>query len=646
VPGATSALDRLIRDCLVKDRDERRQTMHDVVLELRYIKETGGASPAPADAEAPPARSARLAWIVAALALVAGAAGLAIPRMGRVAPETIQASLLAPEHQRFNFRDGLIEISPDGRHVAFVANDESGKRSLWVRSFAEAEARKLPGTEDAYFPFWSPDNASLAFFAQGKLRKVEIRGGPATNVCAAGNEPRGGSWSNDGTILFSPDWSVPLMSVTASGKPQEATRFDPARQETSHRWPSFLPDGRHFLFYVVGGGDPARNPSTGIYVGSLDSPEVTFLLGAQSRASFVDGSLYYVEEGALMMRPFDPDRLRFEGDPVVVAPQVTQQAQALWGGGLFSVSEGSTLAYVSGFAEGMPTATLTWLDRTGKQIGTVGEPGQYASPRLSHDGKRLAVTSGDPGDILLFDLERQVSARFTFDEGNDGTPIWSPDDADIVFQSARESRGDLFHRVASGVEADALLYDAQTFSTPTDWSPDGKWIVFEMLTPGRGYDLWRYSVADKTAQTFIDGPSTESFGRFSPDGRWIAYYSSDSDRAEVYVRPFPTGSGKWQVSRDGGDYPSWRGDGKEIYFMQRDGRLMAAPVSSGNSFQVGAPVQLFQIESLADTGQARYDVAPDGSRFLFLIPVEGVKASAASITLVHNWKQRLAASTR
>jgi len=648
VPGATSALDRLIRDCLAKDRDERRQTMHDVVLDLRFIQELG---PTPAAVEAAAAtrpRSATAAWAVAAIAVLAGAAGIAIPRLNRAVPDVVQASLLAPEGQRFDFLYGLLEMSPDGKHVAFITTEGTGSRALWVRSLADREARMLPGTEGALFPFWSPDSRSLAFFAGGKLRKVEIRGGPATIVCASGAEPRGGAWSPDGTIVFSPDWSQPLMKVPASGgEPQEATRLDSGRQESSHRWPWFLPDGRHYLLYVVASADPGRSPNTGIYVGSVDSNEVTFLFGTQSRAAYVDGKLFYVEEGTLLMRPFDPGRLQFTGEPVPVALKVTQQASSLWGGALFSVSAGNALTYVSGFAEGTAISQMTWLDRTGKPLGTLGEPGPYNGPRLSHDGKRLAVSVGDPGDIFLFDVERQLSTRFTFDPGTDGAPIWSPDDRDIAFQSAREipgglnSRGDLFHRVASGIEADALLVDAQDFSTPDDWSPDGKTILLDMLSAKGSYDLWRYSLADKTMVPFLAEPHAEADARFSPDGRWVAYYSSESGRAEVYVRPFPSGSGKWQVSRNGGQTPRWRADGKELFFAQPGGTLMAAPVStSGSGFEVGTPATLFRAETIESSG-GLYDAAPDGSRFLCLLRAQGSKNQAASISFVQNWKLAL-----
>jgi serine/threonine-protein kinase len=266
---------------------------------------------------------------------------------------------------------------------------------------------------------------------------------------------------------------------------------------------------------------------------------------------------------------------------------------------------------------------------------------------VSHDGKRLAITQGDPGDIVLFDIARQLSTRFTFDEANDSNAIWSPDDQEIVFQSARQtgggstSRRALFHRVASGVEADAVFVDTKTFSTPSDWSPDGMSVLFDTLTPKGSYDLWRYSLADKTSAPFLAEPAAEAGARFSPDGRWVVYYSAESGRPEVYVRPFPSGSGKWQVSRNGGVVASWRGDGREIFFVQPGGTLMAAPVStSGTGFEVGSPSALFKAD-LVDSADPTYDPAPDGNRFLCLIREAGPRKLAASITIVQNWEQTL-----
>jgi Tol biopolymer transport system component len=639
------ALDRLVRTCLVKDRERRRQSMHDILLDLQGIAEAG-----------PPARAAaagrgrlreRLAWAAAALGILAGAAGIAMPLLRETEASVVRTTILPPEGSRFDFGSGLLEVSPDGRHVAFVGPNAERKPMLWVRGLDSLEARALPGTEGAKFPFWSPDSRSIGFFANSKLRKISLTGGPPLTLCDAGSSPRGAAWSSAGTILFSPEWSDPLYQVPdAGGTAEPVTTLDPAHQDVSHRWPAFLPDGRRFLFYAVSSTSPALSEFSGLYLGSLGSAAVRPVVGARSRVAYADGHLLFMQEGTLMARPFDPGSAEFTGEPVALVEGVTQEANALWGGSLFSASAAGVLAYVSGPSRSAPTLRVVWLDRRGSEIGSIGEPDLYKNPRLSHDGKRLAVCIGDPGDLWQIDLARGAPTRFTFDPADDNSPVWSPDDRRIVFETSRTlpgepfSPGDLYQRVSSGVEDDRALLLTERYSTPSDWSPDGRFVLFMSLAPQSGYDLWVYDLEEAKQSPFLQTSETEEFARFSPDGRWVAYGSAESGTDEIYVRPFPGPGGKWQVSSQGGRRPVWGADGEELFYLTPDGTLMAVPVHSGDGFQAGVPAPLFTV-ALAETNDSLYDVAPGGDRFLFLVPAAETDEAPRVITLVQNWTAAL-----
>jgi Tol biopolymer transport system component len=606
---------------------------------------------------APP--NPRGAWLAGAAGLVLGAAALyavlsATGPGARVVSPTW--SNLAPAETRVSF-SRFLEISPDGRRVVFVGPAvEDGEDVLWVRELASEQSRALVGTEGAQQPFWSPDSRSIGYFARRKLRRVDATGGVSQALADAGNAPRGGSWGEDGTILYVPDWSEAVHRVTETGgAPEIVSRINEERLELSHRWPHLLPDGKHFLYFVVSTypelnpENPSEADQSGLYVSSLEGGEPKLLQTARSRVVYRDGSLLYVDDGILMARPFDVRSRSFTGDPVTLASGVTQSVDALWGGSLFSVSEEGTLLFVRGARERRPISRLVWRDRDGAALAEVGQPQSFNAVRLSHDGTRAATSIGDPGDIWLYDLVRGNSTRFTFDPGNDGNPVWSPDDTYVLFESSRVipgrafSPGSLFRKAVTGAEPEEHLTSVD-FLGPTlfttDWSPDGKHVAVLGANQGTGSDLLIYSMETGEFITFLQTEDTEQAGRFSPDGRWLAYESDESGDYEVYVRAFPGPGGKWQVSTEGGGRPVWRADGKELFYITKDQRqLMSVAVEIGEVFRHDTPKPMFDFDGwLAEDGRSTYDVTPDGSRFLTLEPLEDAEDDGAVITLVQGWR--------
>ena len=569
---------------------------------------------------------------------------------------TTWSSITAPNGNQFRFRS-LLEISPNGRHLAFIAPnpDQKADRALWIRDLDSNRARPIAGTAGAEQPFWSPDSKFVAFFADRELRKVAVDGGVPTKLCAIGSESRGGSWSRDGTILFVPDWSVPIYRVPETGgTPEQVTTLSTERLELSHRWPHFLPDGKHFLFYAVS-TYPEINPEnpsdidqSGLFIGSLDGMEPRLLQSPRSRARYIDGNLLYVDDGILMARPFDPEALEFKGEPIPLVEDVTQSVGALWGAALFSVSDEGTMTLVSGAAESRTPSNLVWFDRKGNEVGRVGEAAVHGGIRLSYDGKRLAYFIDDPGDVWIQDLAREVPTRFTFDQGNDSGPIWSPDDKTIVFASSRVISGkrfavaNLMARATSGLEPVEHLVSPEWDVAVRDWSPDGSVILVRVARPGTGTDLMLYRVEDKTLTPLLETEYNETSGRFSPDGKWIAYESDESGIPEIYVRSFPGTGGLWQISKGGGEYPVWRRDGKELFYLDSDSNMTAVPIDTTDGFTAGTPVKLFPTRlTLFDRFLYSYDISADGERFLVMEPVDKVGDADVSVMLVQGWERLL-----
>ena len=637
------ALDRVVRKCLAKNPDDRWQTARDLASELEWIAEAGalpGPEKAAADAKAVPARRRireRLAWPVATAAIMV-ALFLAVAYFRRALPETrpIRFFISPPEKTTLA---GSIAVSPDGKQLAFVTTSPGGSTSLWVRPFESLDAGALPGTEGAMHPFWSPDNRFLGFFAEGKLKKIRVEGGPPQTLCEV-FDARGGTWSRDGVIVLSPNPGDRLYRIAETGgAPTPVTTLDPSRQENSHQWPHFLPDGRHFLYLVWSGQADAR----GIYIGSLDSKETKRLLGtdwgvAYARGPSERGYLFFLRGKTLMGQAFDAKEGRIRGEPFPVAEQVWYD-ETVPGLASFSVSENGVLAYRSG---GIRTRQLVWFDRAGRPLGSVGPPGAYRDPWLSPDEKRMALARIDPQtgtqDIWLFELSRGVTSRFTFHPSDDATPLWSPDGSRIIFSSSRDGAPNLYQKVSSGAGSEEALLKSDVSKYPTGWSGNGRYIVYANWDPKTKWDLWVLPMFGEQKQKSYLQTEFDTFqAQFSPDGRWIAYASNESNpRYEVYVQPFPLSSGKWQISSNGGAQPSWRRDGKELFYLAPDRRLMAVEVKTGSTFEPGTPKALFQtqVTGLVDA-RNHYVVSGDGQRFLVNTIVQ--EASSSPITVVVNW---------
>jgi Tol biopolymer transport system component len=637
-PLTPPALDRVVAACLVKDPDERWQGARDLLKELKWIQKAGSREEGwPVGPRG--VRRERAAWAVAAMAV--GVLGLYFWRDStREPPRTVQAALLPPANATFDFfYGGVPALSPDGRRIAFVARSEDGRNRLWVRPLDGSTGQVLPGTEGVNHPFWSADSRALGFFADGRLKRIDASGGPAQTLCDA-SAGRGGTWSRDGMIVFSGQTNRGLSKIAATGgAPSPVTELDAARHETSHRWPSFLPDGRHFLYTAL--GSPSAAAVDAVFVGVLGSNKTERIVDVRSNARYAPpGYLLFASEGALVAQPFDATRQKLTGDAIPLADQVFQTFSPL-ADLAFSVSENGLLAYQAGVL--LEPSQFVWFDRTGKQSETRIPAGLIHSPRLSHDGRRVAYRLEDRagrGDLWIFDLGRQVASRFTFDRADDFDPLWSPDDARIVFSSNRSGGGDLYLKAASGAGAEELLLPSPFRKGASDWSRDGKLVLFHETGASTRYDLWSVSPADRKATVVLQTEFSESNAQISPDGRWVAYNSDESGRPEVYVQPFPGPGPKSRISREGGSWPRWRGDGKELFFVLDDRAIMAVDVKTSDTFSAGEPRRLFGARLKRSAPIARnYEVTPDGQRFL--VNVTSSNETVPTITLVQNWTTAL-----
>jgi Tol biopolymer transport system component len=623
-----SRVRQVVRVCLQKDPRQRAQAIGDMRLALEGAFET--ATPHTAAA---PARTQWL-WPAVAVAAVLLAAISAIPAM-RYLRETAASETRLQVVTPLSPAPTEFALSPDGRRIVFVASGD-GTQRLWLRDLDKTDAQPMMGTDGADFPFWSGDGRSIGYFASGKLFRIEAAGG-LPQVVANASAGRGGAWNASGTIIFAPS-NGPLLRVAASGgDPVAVTRLDSARQ-TSHRFPQFLPDGRHFLFYVQGTAEAA-----GIYLASLDGPDG--LNGGEPKrlAASSTGGAYlspdrviFVKEGALVAQRLDVAGGVLTGDPLTISDQVAFVGGTNQGG--FSVSADGRIAYRATTAP----SQLSWFDRMGKALGVATEPdSSLASPELSPDGRRVAVQRKvqNNTDIWLRDLARSSFTRFTVHPAGEQMPVWSPEGSRIVFESNRAGAGNLYVKASNGVGAEELLLETPNNKAAQSWSKDGRFLLYVEVDPKTGNDLWVLDLMgnDRKPRAVANSASDERMGQFSPDGRWVAYATNESGRFEIVVQPFPEPANKWQVSTNGGSQPRWRADSKELYFLAPDGKLMATPVTaSGPRFEAGSPAPLFPTR-LAGTPtifSAEYAVAADG-RFLINQPVEDF--SAAAITIIQNW---------
>ena len=628
-PLAPPALERIVKKCLAKDPDERWQSASDLASELEWIAEGGSSAlmPAPAIVHQ---RRVRKFWVTgtAAVAVVALLAILYV----LYAPHPsspIRAYIPPPEGTSFVFLGdgaGPLVLSPDGKTLAFVAATSSGAPMLYVRPLDSLQARALAGTEHAWAPFWAPDGGMLGFFSDGKLKTIDIKSGGAVSVCDAPNS-RGGSWAKDGTIIFAPDFRTGIYRVPAAGGTAvQVTQMDEAKY-TSHRWPFFLPDGKHFLYLAMNHQTPQSN---GIYFSSIDGKENRFLLHAVTNAQYASGYLLFLRNGQLQAQAFQPSNGTLSGEPQQVAAGVTEDGETQRG--IFSASANGFLAYSGG---AVAQSQLAWYDRSGKQLAFIGDKfaglaGDQGEVTLSPKGDRAAFSiQGSVPDVWVMDLAQGVRSRLTFGPVSNGHPVWSPDGKWIAYDTMTKHGTVICRRPADGGAEEQVLSDPKGDVNLDDWSADGKYLIYEQD------GTWALPMNGTTAgdqkpfQVITPGDSDINYPQPSPNGRWMAYQSNESGRLEVYVVPFGKGQGKWQVSNGGGIWPRWRRDGKEIFYSTLDGVLTAAPANDmSGQLQVGGAHALFRLPASA------YDVSPDGQKFLLNVVGD---QNSKPITLVTNW---------
>ncbi|MGB7220208.1 MAG: protein kinase [Vicinamibacterales bacterium] len=641
-----SLLARIVERCLEKSPAARFHSTQDLAFalasSLQLDSDAGtlvGSGPA---AIAAPTRGLR--WAVAAAALLLATIGLVgamLLRNPEVPQEVVR--LTVPPPKDVGPVALTLRLSPDGSRLLFPATTTTdGVRRLWVRPLNMLDAFAIAGTEDATYPFWAPDGRSIGFFADGKLKRIDPVNGVATPLCDAAQEA-GGTWSADGTILFSSGGRLHRVSANG-GTPVALELTDDGRPRTTLAHPLFLPDGRHFLYLDAGTGavgEPA------LYAGLLDADgrlttDRTLIVHADSGAAYSQGYLFYQRGSTLVAQAFDVTRMALSGDPVPIVDQI-QTAQAP-PGGAFTVSD-RVLAYRTGIAARGISSQLTWFDRSGKPAGTVGEPADYGDVEISPSGSRVAVSVLDPPDgrdIQIFDLARGLPTRFTSDRTDDLAAVWSPDESRIVFSSRRKGHLDLYAKASSGAGAEEPIEVDSFDKFPLGWSPDNKYLLFStgsVTQVGNQGDLWVRAWSDGKKTPLLQTEYSEFPGRFSPDGRWIAYRSNESGRSEVYVVSFPALDRKVRISTTGGNLPRWRRDGQEIFYLAPDNTMTAVPVTiRANDVSVGAAQALFDVRPRGGQRYS-YDVSRDGQRFLVAVLTE--QPAVAPLTIVINWQAEL-----
>jgi serine/threonine protein kinase len=634
------AVDKIVRRCLEKNREQRFHSARDLGYALEAVASSTSDSNQTAVAQA--LDTTTLAkrgdwreriWMIATgiLAVALLALGLVWLRRAEPASQTVRFSLFAPE--RTSFVEPSFALSPDGQQLAFSATDAAEKTLLYLRPLNSLAAQPLPGTEGAMLPFWSPDSRSIGFFSDGKLKRVEASGGLPQTLCEA-SFTVGGAWNRKGDIIMAPTSDGVLYRVPATGGvPTALTALDESRGERSHWMPQFLPDGEHFLFYAAA----KQAGQSGLCVGSLSEKATRLVLSTDRSAMYTAGYLLFVKNGSLMGQAFDPAALKLVGEPFLMVEQLKTTAYVL---PHLSVAENGTLVFQSG---GTQQPQLIWFDRSGKQLGTVGELADYSNPCLAPDGGRLAIGIRDSKttkrDIWLFDLSRGVKSRFSFDPADDLNPVWSKDGSRIFFTSDRKGQRDIFQKRVNAAQEEELVYTSPEIKNVCDMSPDGRLLIYNTnptaSTTTTRNDLWLLPLeGESTPRPFLKTEFTEDQAVISPDGRWVAYRSDETGRDEIYVTGFPQLSGKWQVSVDGGAEPQWRRDGKELFFTDAGRKLMAAEVKTGSGpFETRVPTLLFETQLPTVPSRNRFVVTGDGQRFLVISWL----TAHVPINVVLNW---------
>jgi Tol biopolymer transport system component len=649
LPLGTPVLIRsLIARCLRKDPAQR---LHDIADGRFQIEEVLNDPVGPA-AVVVPARKhrERAAWIAAVLVLGTAVFFAARPSITSSSGGLITFPVFPPERTVFSAAINTtvnvpsFALSPDGHALAFSAEAPGARPTLWLRSMDQMGARQLAGTEDAEDPIWSPDSRWIGFFADGKLKKIAAAGGPVQVIVQASTDFRGGSWGPDDTILFG-SGREPILSVSAAGGPTTpVTAIDASRQEGTHRTPQVLPDGHHFLYSIFGG----RTDQNGVYAGSLDGKTKRLLIHGYTSAIYAPpGYLLFVDGDTLLGQAFDAEHLELKGQPFLVAEHVGRTTAFM---SAISASRTGTIAYAGILSQ---NSRLAWIDREGNPLGSTGTPeGDYADFRLSPDETHLAASLVDPRtnalDIWLTDLARSSTSRLASGGLVTASALWSPDGTQLTFRSNRKGFIEFYQRSTAGGGNDRLVLSLEAIRAaqipsnnlvPTDWSPDGRQIMFSVPAPAFGNDLWLLPLGEEGKPAkFIASPAEEMHGNFSPDGRLVAYTSNESGKFEVYVETVPRSDRKWTVSTSGGYEPRWRTDGREIYYLAEDRKLMAVSVGAGPSFGIPKPLFQTRVPAGVNPNRTHYVPSRDGQRFLVNMALD---APISPITVVVNWTATL-----
>ncbi len=633
---------RLLERCLEKNPKKRLRDIGDADLLLENAPES--TAPAPSAA---PSMSTKIAWGAAALFLVTAAAliFLLLHQKPPAAAAPVRFDLATPENGTIS----AMALSPDGSELALIVQGNDGQPAIWIRSLDSVDARKLAGTDGAGAFTWSPDSTYLAFSLAGKVDKIDVSGGTPETICSFSGTLNGLAWNKQNVIILGMRGGINRVSASG-GELTQLTQLDPKREDLGQGGPVFLPDGQHFIYL-----DVANPVSAGLYVGSIDlKPEQQQshrLLESSATPQFAPAlgdlpdSILFLRGDTLMARPFDTKTLQFTGDAIRVADSVGTNGAFV---GMFTVSDNGILATSTG---GSGDRQLTWYDRSGKMLSRVGDPARRDEMRLSPDGTRVAegrVDAQGTWAVWVMDLAKGTSSRFTFETSGAGNAIWSPDGSQIIYTAGGGQSADLYRRASNGATKEEVLFHSEIAMSPLDWSPDGHTLLYGVRPKDTGFDIWELPDADgpvgaeRKAVPYLATPFNELQAKFSPDGKWVAYASNESGAVEIYVRPFPASSGgKWLVSNGGGAEPSWRTDGKELFYIAPSGALMAADVKAGgSSFEVGAPKALFHTQILGGLGSGpasawRYAVSKDGQKFLINSAVE--QSASVPVTVVTNW---------
>jgi len=626
LPGTTPAHVRtLLQRCF--EKDPRKRLPHIAIVGFELDRPASDVSPSAT--AAPRSRALVIAGAILAVAVAAAGAGFVAASYRQAAPaaQVIRSLVAVPDTTPAPLAQSSIAVSPDGRRLAFAYPDANGRSMLWVRGLDSLDAQPLAGTEDAQMPFWSPDGRYLAFRAgpDSQLKRVDVTSGGVITLVDGGGAP--GDWSPDGTILF--PYKGGIYRVPAEGGKPVAV---PGKTQY---YPSFLPDGRHYL----------HTNGRKVYLGSLDSADHPVLIEGAGNAIYADRHIFFTRETTLYAQPFDPQRLSLSGSPVVVAERIRVNTGN--GAGTFSVSPGGVLAYVTNRTT---TSRLTWFDRAGREVGTVGEPGVFWNVHLSRDGRWAAGSLGPSEDaraVWLYDVSRGIRTRVTRDDADDTDPAVSPDGSLVVFSSRRGPLKSLDVKALAGsAAAERLTEDGQN-KYPQDWSPDGRHLVYTRFSGATTlFDLWTIDMkGDRTPRPLVQTSAYEIQAALSPDGKWVAYTSNESGRFEVHLTAFPAGGPGRQVTSSGGTSPHWSPDGRELFFLSRSTLMRATVTASPSGLDVGVPAPLFDLTSrLGDLGgqlpwpSNLFSVAPDGQRFLFAVPQ---RLMPEVITIVVNWQAAL-----